>query len=221
MAGWPGPTEDFVFGSSALGRGAGNLIMHARSARFRFLSDFVRFRLSASVDLCVAGQGIHVALASELRRHRSREPAVTERRITGRRFVVEPVPSKKGTRMYPNSTRKRMTAVLAVLLSISISPAQAHAHGGGHGGGGHGGGGGHSSGGSSGGGFHLTSGSGGASTFGIRNSRFGVLDSGSYTTPNHLVVDSPGFPEDLPAARLHRFLEQHLLHHHVVRWLHG
>ena len=40
-------------------------------------------------------------------------------------------------------------------------------------------------------------------------------------TPNHFVVDSPGFPEDLPAARIHRFLQQHLPHPHWVHWMHG
>jgi hypothetical protein len=119
--------------------------------------------------------------------------------------------------MYPTSKRKWMAAVLVVLFWVFFSPAQAHAHGGGHGGGsGHGGGGGGARGGGGhyAGGFHVSSGRPGYSGIGSRL-------SGPEVTQAHLIVDSPGFPEDLPEARIHRFLQQHLLHPHLPHWLNG
>ena len=130
--------------------------------------------------------------------------------------------------MYLISRRKRMTAVLVVLLSIPLVAAQAYAHGGGHGGGG----------GSHGGGGH---GGGHASGGRLRRWRwgsprrrlfrrwlpfalvisFGAGSSAAGATPTHLVVDSLGSPEDLPEARIHRFLQQHLPHPHWVHWFHG
>src|SRR5271166_2884393 len=101
--------------------------------------------------------------------------------------------------MYPISTRMRLGAVLVVLFSTVVGPARAYAHGGGggHGGGGHGGGG-------HGGGYHssFSGGGSGGGSFGFRSER--IPGAGAEAT--RLVVNSPGFPEDLPEARIHRFL---------------
>jgi hypothetical protein len=123
--------------------------------------------------------------------------------------------------MYPTSARKWTAVVLVIFWSVLSSPAHAYAHGGGHGGGGysgdgHYGGGSHYSGGGTyfRGGFHLSSGSRGTGVY-----QTGLPDPGAM--PTHLVADSPGFPEDLPEARIHRFLQQHLPHPHLMHWLHG
>jgi hypothetical protein len=132
--------------------------------------------------------------------------------------LAEPVLHKKGTRMYLNSRHKRLTAVLVVLFLIFSNAGQARAHGGGHGGGG--GGGGHGGGGGFAGGGHLNAGYSGGG-YGSSWSRIGVGRYEPGATSNPLVVDSPGFPLDLPEARIHRFLQQHLPHPHWVHWMHG
>jgi hypothetical protein len=120
--------------------------------------------------------------------------------------------------MYLISRRKWMGAVLVVLFAVFFYPIESFAHGGGHGGGnGHSGGGGHGGSGSGthyGGGTHLSSGRSGSSGFAYPL-------SGPAEIQNHLTVNSPGFPEDLPEARIHRFLQQHLLHPHLPTWIHG
>lgn len=143
--------------------------------------------------------------------------------------LAEPALHEKGTRMYLTSRHKRLMAVVAVLILIFSNSPRAHAHGGGHGGGGggHGSGGGHGggghAGGGGGGGFGGGHFSGGFSSVGRSSwsSRPGVGQAGAGTLPGHYVVDSPGFPEDMPEARIHRFLQQHLPHPHWVHWFHG
>ena len=115
---------------------------------------------------------------------------------------------KKGTRMYPTSRRNRTAVVLAVLFSIVVGPGRVYGHGAG-GGGGHGGGG-HGT------GYHSSFSTNGR-VAGFRT----VSNWNAGATRTRLVVDSPGFPEDLPAARFHRFLEQHLPHPHWGHLLRG
>lgn len=110
--------------------------------------------------------------------------------------------------MYPTKTRNLLLelGVLIVLLAIALPQACAHGGGGGHGsGGGHGG--------------HGVGG-GGASAAGYHSSgnyhryyggSYGM--SGSNTVPNEPAWE--GFPEDLPFARLQRFIASHLHHLHL------
>jgi hypothetical protein len=158
-----------------------------------------------------------------IRVRRANEPPLRAQRSMENWLTAEPVPHMKGIRMYLTSRCKRMAAVLVVLYLISASAARAHAHGGGHGGGGggHGFSGGPSGRGSGGGGFHVSSLGNGWSRFELGSSRFGQFPSEAPAAPYHLSVESPGFPQDLPEARIHRFLEQHLLHPHLLHWLHG
>jgi hypothetical protein len=161
-----------------------------------------------------------VSLPGERRRDHSRKPLPTHRRRHIRWLVAEPVPVKKGTRMYPTSKRKwigcRGHVVLRLRQPSASTRSWRQAWGGsGHGSSGYGDGGGYSSsGGADYGGYHLSSGRSGYSGFGAR-----LL--GPDGTQAHLIVDSPGFPEDLPEARIHRFLRQRLFHPHPAHWLPG
>lgn len=100
-----------------------------------------------------------------------------------------------------------MAAILIIAASVSISPAPAFAHGGG---------GGHSSGGHRGGTYAASTNSGhGGSVFGSRY---------NWGTSSFTAAPAPqwsGFPEDLPEARIHRFLRQHLPHPHLLHRLHA
>jgi hypothetical protein len=108
--------------------------------------------------------------------------------------------------MYPVSTRTRMAAILIIAAAVSISPVPAFAHGGG----------GHSSGGHHGGSYAASTNSGhGGSLFGSRYN----WPTGSYTAAP--TTGWSGFPEDLPEARIHRFLQQHLPHPHLLHRLHA
>ncbi len=160
-----------------------------------------------------------------------REPTAAARRnwVKYAGSLAEPVLHEKGTRMYLISRHKRLTGVAAVLILIFANSPEALAHGGGHGGGGGGhGGGGHGGGGHGGGGGGGFAGGGGHFTGGYssvgRSSwayRLGIGPAGAGALPSHYVVDSPGFPEDMPEARIHRFLQQHLPHPHWVHWFHA
>jgi hypothetical protein len=101
--------------------------------------------------------------------------------------------------MYPVTNRQCVPAILiaTLLCTCATEPARAHGGGGGHGGGGH----------------HATYSGHGSGYFG--GGRFGSGISGSY--PQNPWV---GFPEDLPEARIRRFLAQHLPQPHLVQWLH-
>ena len=84
-----------------------------------------------------------------------------------------------------------------------------------------GGGGGHAGG--WGGGGHPASGSfGGGSHSLLQVIRFQPLAFPAAVPVRTLSVDySPSYPDDLPSARIHRFLEDHLPHPHWVHWFHG
>lgn len=101
--------------------------------------------------------------------------------------------------MCPNSRRFHATAVLCFALMTALGATSARAHGGG-GGGGHGGGhaGGHF------GGYQ--------DNYGRYRYAYGG-GSGYGGGPINLYPSAfAGFPEDLPAVRLHRFLTQHMPH---------
>jgi hypothetical protein len=119
---------------------------------------------------------------------------------------------ERGTGMCPLSRRTIAAACLAIFALLALTPA-VHAHGGG--GGGHGGGG--------------SGGSGRAGT----GSRYGSPSHhssqpgwgrGYVSDPSAAAASSigwPSFPEDLPFARLHRFLLQHRPHAHVAHLRHS
>ena len=120
--------------------------------------------------------------------------------------------------MYLLSRHKRLTAVVALLILIFSNPPRADGHGGGHGGGG----GGHAGGGGGfAGGGHFTGGFSGSGHGSSSSSRPWTGTPGAGADSSYFAGDSPGFPEDMPEARIHRFLQQHLPHPHWVHWFHG
>lgn len=111
--------------------------------------------------------------------------------------------------MYPFHRSRRIAASALVAVFLWL-PASAFAHGGG---GGHGGGGCHHGGGHHGGGRTSSpgvnwGGRGGYSSLGV-----------SPYARNYIPPEEPFFPDDLPSARLHRFLVDHMPHlfgdHHL------
>jgi hypothetical protein len=122
--------------------------------------------------------------------------------------------------MFPQ--RRQSTAATAIVFTLlALGTPAVHAHGGGGGGHGGGGGGGHGGGGAGhggGGGYGRTNGS----HYQLFPNYHGY-PTGSYRgQPNGLTSAQPvweGFPEDLPFARLQRFVAAHLPHLH--RLLHS
>jgi hypothetical protein len=117
-----------------------------------------------------------------------------------------------GARMYPKRINSIVLAVAAVTILAAVAAPPATAHGGGGGHGGHAGaGGGHAGGGASAGAPN-----GGYSHASPNSQRYGAW---SYPGRASGAMSSQpvweGFPEDLPFARLQRFVAGHLPHWHL------
>jgi hypothetical protein len=111
--------------------------------------------------------------------------------------------------MYPIWWRKSAMAIAVVAVLAVLSP-HAFAHGGGGGGGGHGSGG-HGCGGSHGCAIHQS--------FARTRSGYGTdIVGNGYSRANPADVPWPGFPEDLPEARLRRFLVRQFSRFHFGAW---
>jgi hypothetical protein len=114
---------------------------------------------------------------------------------------------QQGPWMYPIQKRLMLTGLVlaAALLTVGAPQAWAHGGGGGHGGHGHGGGGG-------GGGYHHAS----SNPYPNYHGYYGWPSTmrGSAAQPSQPAWE--GFPEDLPFARLQRFVAGHLPHWHLL-----
>lgn len=139
------------------------------------------------------------------------EPPGCGRRIVrvGLRVAIFARSQGRGARMSPASIRANAAVGFACLMLAAIMPAATY----GHGGGGHAGGGGGHGGGSWG---SWNSGYPSSASLYVRGGRSGFGSGNAFGYGAGLGGSSSpawiGFPEDLPAARIHRFLSAHRPH---------